>query len=83
MRLRIEQQTLLLQSYHNSRIKNQIAKIINIMLLSKNYEDNDILIIEVDSLTENSNEFSELINSLNNNRSKYVNTNSPNELFLD
>lgn len=83
LRLRIEQQTLLLQSYHNSRIKNQIAKIINIMLLSKNYEDNDILIIEVDSLTENSNEFSELINSLNNNRSKYVNTNSPNELFLD
>jgi hypothetical protein len=73
-----------LKDIHDSKVKNSIGKMTNIMLLSKEFNDDDILVKSLEEIIKSSNELSNQINNFNSlNRSEYVNSSSANKLQLD
>jgi tetratricopeptide (TPR) repeat protein len=73
-----------LKKIHDLKVKNSIGKMTNVMLLSKNINDDDILVKSLEDIIESSNELSIQINSINKlNWSKYVSNSSTNKLQLD
>ncbi|MCB9221560.1 MAG: hypothetical protein H6615_07080 [Ignavibacteria bacterium] len=68
---------------HENNIKNNIAKMTNLMALSNRFSDEDIFVNTIEKLHDGSNELSDhLFNFNKSHRSEYVN-NGTNELQLD
>lgn len=54
-----------LKEIHDIKVKNSIGKMTNIMLLSKRFNDDDILVKSLEEIIESSNELSNQINNFN------------------
>lgn len=59
---------------HDKKIKNQLGKFISLMILSKKFDDNELLVETIDEIVEGSNELSVFLNNIN--RSLNVNNTS-------
>ncbi|MFN3195264.1 MAG: tetratricopeptide repeat protein [Chlorobiota bacterium] len=66
---------------HNNSIKNNLSKFVSLMVISKKFENEELLTETVDDIVDGSNELSSFLNNIN--RSLNVNTTTTNELSMD